>query len=393
MAGGHRILEQIAGGGWAHPTASEGLPGERVALISGVKRADDDFHKMVKLCLTLREERLVDRFVFSTWEDQQENFQELLQTLAPAKLVLSRAPNGVALQGSPVHQSCAWLEGLGVCQPNDIVLKFRTDRASDVIVTGLARRMNAEGLRQTDISGGYPRIFEKRPIVPYFNPVFPFLIHDIEFVMMAKDFATICNLDLANFLFLRMPTTEGFFYGKAFADKMSIIRRLQSLNMLALVNESSYQKWFEGAIMTMSWPWMHMLYLQIIKRYFDIGWDSAHHREALPSEISRQSFGEIMSVGLPEARVYKHAKYVGTVANSSLWLNYFDRLRVDTKFEERCHEIWKILEDKFYQEADLDIDFFAEAKTLGALFRGIIDAEGNPYNSKLIRTTKVIHSD
>ena len=246
----------------------------------------------------------------------------------------------MGLVGHPLHQARAWRAALRHVPDGGMVLKARTDRSSPLILRGLARRLQ-RGLREPDLSGGYPAVFQRRLCVPYFNPNYPFLFHDIEFAGLADDARLLCNLDLHFIFDVRAPSPEGFFYAPPFARYFWEVEVLLSIGLFEFSREG-LAAWYAEARDDSLWQWLWLFHMQLAHRYFEIGWEGSWHgtEKVFRRLGGKRGLERLCLEGEPHFGLLKHATLAGAVCRSTAFLDHLDQICADDPVGELQLRLW-----------------------------------------------------
>lgn len=161
-------------------------------LICGKIRDAAAFSNELETYFEWRKAGLVDRICFSGWESDLGPHGELIAALrrSNVSVVLSPEPQ-LKLAGHIFHQMKALNFGLSLFDPEDIVLKTRTDGADMIFDPefALERFLAAPGP-----AAGSP--FQDRVLVQYASPFQPYFFGDQVFMGRRRDLQKLVTFDL-----------------------------------------------------------------------------------------------------------------------------------------------------------------------------------------------------
>jgi len=164
----------------------------KAVLVVGKIREPEKFSLDVEKYVSWLKAGKVDKLVFSGWVSDLHQNRRLLDVLARAggRIVLDREPD-ITLIGSILHQMVALHNGLSVLDPDDVVLKSRTDKVAMPTDPGtiFARFTSAE-------PPAAQSPFRRRILVPSALAWHPFFFNDGTYVGLAGDLAQLVTFDL-----------------------------------------------------------------------------------------------------------------------------------------------------------------------------------------------------
>ena len=324
----------------------------RVALVTGKYRGDEGLTTVVKIIKHGFRSGHLDRVVFSTWDSERDHILRFAKKLPNVTFITSAEPDMHATRKNPIVQSIAWKRAIEQMSDDDVVLKLRTDRASQIITRGLMQTMSVwDSVPRPNLDGGWPKIFERRVVAPYFNPFYAFLIHDIEFLAQASDLRKLATLDLEHLLLYRAPSTEGFFHSAPFLAEIPQVKGLLNFDIRLLFKRGNLRRWCDMLQGDPSWLYHWFTYLQIVRRYYAIGWnptDVGAEPAAPRAEPGAAAGKRLIDFLLEESEEHglrNHAMFDGTVARFSWWLDNLPGYLANN--ESLAREIWEDMNGSF----------------------------------------------
>lgn len=346
------------------------------AVLTGKKRDPEALRSTWDTLRDLHSAGLIDRIIVSSWTTQRSDMMAELRPFCPTTLVFSPEPTVFGLVGHPLHQARAWAAALRYVRDDDVILKVRTDRCSRTILHGLGERLR-RGLRETDLVGGYPAVFQRRPCVPYFNPNYPFMFHDIEFGALAVDMKLLCNYDLKYIFDMRAPSPEGFFYAPPFARVFWEVRALLQIGLFEFFGEG-LAAWYAAIRDHPFWEWLWLFHMQLAHRYFEIGWDGLLRDGAEKFERlgARRGLYTLCLEGEPSFAIYKHSMLAGAVCASTEYLNHLNHLCTEDAAGNRQLAMWQSMRSRTINTPPADC--LAQIASLRAILKALPEVREEP---------------
>lgn len=214
-------------------------------LLTGSLRNNETSLAKLHFIKSLKEQGLIENFVFSTWKgevNKSMDFSNLLQEFGGI-LVQSEPPQLVA-RGSYLHQILQLENGLRYIPDDAFVVKMRTDKCESV------DGFEEENLRDllSNKNYAYPLTKKYKDILEYrigvkaegserstYVPVLFFVI-DKWYVAYKKDLMKIINYDVMSFDYLNL-IPEQVLYASYFMQHWSIIKYFfQGINQAATID-------------------------------------------------------------------------------------------------------------------------------------------------------------
>lgn len=189
-----------------------------VAVICGNIRDIIDFKLTLTRLVELREEKKIERIIFSTWENELARYPELAETMRQGGIdVVETIPLQERYSGIASNSVNYWRQArqiqsaLDVIEGDCFVIKTRTDRCLNFLNQIDWSNLNIE---KTKTIGALSPVFEYKMSV--FSPkmVRLFNLNDFIFVAYKRDIYKLINFDISELLLDRdiVANTQWFIY-------------------------------------------------------------------------------------------------------------------------------------------------------------------------------------
>ncbi|WP_417528895.1 hypothetical protein [Marinomonas shanghaiensis] len=187
-------------------------------LITGLIRDTVRFECAVNEIIKLKNEGLVDRVVWSTWESEiKENKDSVdLLILLGADIVSLKEPK-IKMTGHIIHQMKTFHFGLSLFKDTDYVLKIRAD-LSNFSMIRMEKLFKKYFAYNSLLENDWPQIFSKKIMVEGGFLYLPFYQNDITFLGQVSDLRKLTNMDLRYEMCFQNLAPEQWFFFKPFEN-------------------------------------------------------------------------------------------------------------------------------------------------------------------------------
>ena len=257
-----------------------------ISIITGTVRDEGLALEVVKSLLLMREHKVLDSIIVSTWEGELACYPRLHSFLMANEVyVIENTIQLFSIFES--HQKILILSGLSICGDDDYVTRHRFDRIfpSDVYENYLSHIKN-NGLEK--VNSSCASLTHKITVNTALIDT-PFYFNDMIFSGLSKDIIKLCSLDLTTYLsFNSEVNPELSFFTPPFVNQYpSITDYLSTYPGLTYGNEIRRQALKEIQVKSEFYARIFALYVFIAKTHFNIGYglNSSQNSEKINLDI------------------------------------------------------------------------------------------------------------
>ncbi len=292
---------------------------ENWIVFTGLIRNEKLFIQKLNTAKKLKDCKLLDGIVFSTWIGEIRKYPKIKKLLKELDvLIVELSEPNLQMQGHIIHQMKSLYYGLLACPEQSYVYKTRPDIAEfdNVLLKKLFSR-NYE--RKVNTLDGWPTIFKERIVVHSGFFMYPFYINDISFFGLKDDIKKLVHFDISFDVLYNNIAPEQYFFAKPFIEFFPIFEEYFSVNQGIMQDEKltkeyiTYYKKSDFLLKVLS------TYLLILKQYFTIISFNNFSQNPTPSNFSYEDFFDANVPGLE-----KRKQVAGSIFfNNEIWLKQF----------------------------------------------------------------------
>lgn len=162
-------------------------------IFTGLVRNPELFVKSIEDLAKFRQEKMVDKIIFSSWLGEIDKYEGLRKTLEGCNCYLIESEQPPRAPGNIWHQMKALYLGLQLIKDNSYCLKTRPDL---FINSKFIRKLISDrGYLNIHLQDDHDQIFEKKIGIPYFEITKPFYMSDECFFGKTVDIKKLVNFD------------------------------------------------------------------------------------------------------------------------------------------------------------------------------------------------------